>query len=158
MRVCRTCGIEKDESEFARDKLYSDGLSIHCLECARAYGRKQYYERKKRDIEGVRRASRKACKNRRERMRIKLSEYKTACVKCGESRLYCIDFHHKNPSEKSFALGMAAKDKSDEVLQKEVEKCVCLCRNCHAEFHHIYGTRPNQPILALREYLTGSVV
>ena len=153
MRVCRTCGIEKDESEFAKNKNYEDGLSIHCLECTREYGRNKYYERKERDIEGVRKNGRKSCKNRREKMKVRLNEHKTPCVKCGESRLYCIDFHHIDPSKKSFPIGMSSKDKSDEIFEAEIAKCVCLCKNCHSEFHHFFGKLPKEPHESLCEYL-----
>ena len=59
------------------------------------------------------------------------------CVKCGYSKcIESLDFHHKNPNEKSFTIGRLRKG-AEETLQKEIDKCVCLCANCHREFHHL---------------------
>ena len=35
----------------------------------------------------------------------------------------------------------------------EVKKTVCLCANCHKEFHHFYGIKPLNPVKDLEEYL-----
>lgn len=82
-------------------------------------------------------------------------KWKHPCEKCGETRLYLIQFHHIDPATKSFCIGANATAKKDEVLQAEVKKCVCLCSNCHDEFHYLYGSKPKNPIEALKEYLGG---
>lgn len=61
---------------------------------------------------------------------------KTPCQKCGESRIRCITFHHKNKEDKEFTIGKLRKS-SLETLSKEIEKCTCLCLNCHHEFHYL---------------------
>ena len=81
-----------------------------------------------------------------------LNSLKYPCVKCGEDRPWIIDFHHINPKNKCFTVGNKYRG-NIEVIQAEVEKCICLCRNCHAEFHWIYGAVPKYPELALNEYL-----
>ena len=81
-----------------------------------------------------------------------IDSLKTPCEKCGETRLYVLDFHHINHAEKSFSIG-AHKHKSDEDILNESKKCVCLCRNCHQEFHHFYGKQPENPVECLEEYL-----
>jgi len=65
-----------------------------------------------------------------------INNYKSACScqKCGENRFYVLDFHHTDPSQKSFNLGSASKF-SITKLKAELEKCITLCRNCHSEFH-----------------------
>lgn len=82
-------------------------------------------------------------------------KWKHPCEKCGETRLYLIQFHHIDPATKSFCIGANATAKKDEVLQAEVKKCVCLCSNCHDEFHYLYGSNPKDPVKALQEYLGG---
>jgi hypothetical protein len=79
-----------------------------------------------------------------------INEYKSkcSCIKCGENRLYVLDFHHIDPSQKSFEIGNASKY-SIERLKLELEKCITLCRNCHSEFHYF---EKNQGI-TINEYL-----
>ena len=58
-----------------------------------------------------------------------------SCQKCGYSKcIESLDFHHKNPSEKEFTIGQH-RNKSKEKLLEEIEKCVCLCSNCHRKVH-----------------------
>ena len=83
---------------------------------------------------------------------VEMDAMKHPCVKCGESRPYVIDFHHIDPKDKKFNVGKA-KTYSQQTLLKEISKCVCLCRNCHQEFHHFYGNNPDKPVESLTEYL-----
>lgn len=42
------------------------------------------------------------------------------------------DFHHRDPSRKSFQLNIASLDRySREKVVKEAKKCDLLCANCH---------------------------
>jgi len=57
------------------------------------------------------------------------------CLRCGEDDIYCLDFHHKDPSQKKFAISTrGARALTAEVLE-EIAKCVVLCKNCHAKLH-----------------------
>ena len=59
------------------------------------------------------------------------------CAKCGDSRGYVLDFHHIDPNEKDIAISrMISKNYTLEHIMNEIKKCVCLCSNCHREFHH----------------------
>lgn len=78
-------------------------------------------------------------------------QFKQPCAKCGETRLHLIQFHHIDPKTKEFCIG--ASHKRTEELEKEVKKCVCLCANCHAEYHFFYGRNPKNPIETLQAYL-----
>ena len=83
-----------------------------------------------------------------------LDSLKTPCVKCGEKRVYVIQFHHKDPELKCFSIGEGSKyHKSKEDVINEVNKCVCLCANCHKEYHYLYGMKPEHPVETLEEYL-----
>lgn len=82
------------------------------------------------------------------------SKYKTPCIKCGEKRLLVIEFHHIDPSKKLFTIGDSIT-RGDEEIKKEIQKCVCLCCNCHREFHYTYGKKPQNPVESLKEYLGG---
>lgn len=55
------------------------------------------------------------------------------CERCGYDKcLRALEFHHIDPNEKDFQVS-AFKNYSR--LKKEVEKCMLLCANCHAEIH-----------------------
>jgi hypothetical protein len=45
-RVCKTCGIEKDLSEFPTGSGYKDGHRPNCIECRRGYERRSFHEHK----------------------------------------------------------------------------------------------------------------
>lgn len=85
------------------------------------------------------------------------AKWKHPCEKCGESRLYLIQFHHIDPATKEFCIGAQATSKTIEALEKEIKKCVCLCSNCHDEFHYLYGAKPQKPVEALEEYLRRTI-
>ena len=81
----------------------------------------------------------------------KYNELKQPCFKCGESRLYLIQFHHIDPSTKLFNITEGGSKNKN--INEEVKKCVCLCSNCHDEFHYFYGKVPKLPKESLEEYL-----
>jgi transposase-like protein len=57
-----------------------------------------------------------------------------ACALCGYDRcLAALQFHHIDPSEKSFALSHGGLARSLERAREEAQKCILLCANCHAE-------------------------
>ena len=89
----------------------------------------------------------------KERRKVFNEKWKKPCEKCGESRLYLIQFHHIDPSTKRFCIGSNVASKKEEELENEVKKCVCLCSNCHDEFHYFYGSQPKNPVEAIKEYL-----
>ena len=65
-------------------------------------------------------------------------DYKStlSCERCGESHPSCIQFHHKDPSEKEGQISaMAGKGVSIERIKTEIDKCEVLCANCHAKEH-----------------------
>ncbi|PIS04319.1 hypothetical protein COT83_01235 [Candidatus Peregrinibacteria bacterium CG10_big_fil_rev_8_21_14_0_10_44_7] len=60
------------------------------------------------------------------------------CSKCG----YCknsaaLSFHHIDAKEKEFKLDMRSISNRDKrSIMAELDKCVLLCSNCHAEEHN----------------------
>ena len=64
-------------------------------------------------------------------------EYKGGeCERCGYNNSFsALDFHHVDPKAKSGAISQMAFRVTWEELVKEADKCVLLCRNCHAETH-----------------------
>ena len=76
-----------------------------------------------------------------ERNKQKMNELKSKmkCVSCGDERRGCLQFHHVEPSSKSFQVTTNKMGSPD--LANELSKCVCLCANCHALYHYEYGTK-----------------
>ncbi len=73
--------------------------------------------------------------NWRKRKKIELINYKGGCCeKCGYNKsITALQFHHRDPKEKDFGIG--GKSYSIDRLKKEVDKCILVCANCHAEIH-----------------------
>lgn len=60
------------------------------------------------------------------------------CEKCGYNKcVAALEFHHLDPKEKEFALSDYRKLFKEKVLiNKELDKCMLLCANCHREEHN----------------------
>ena len=58
------------------------------------------------------------------------------CGTCGYAFApAAMEFHHPDPSKKEFAISVDGIYRTWEKVQKELESCVMLCANCHAEVH-----------------------
>ena len=67
---------------------------------------------------------------------------KTPCLICGNDEPVVIDFHHLDPSQKSFAISRSTRYGKEKILE-ERKKCVCLCSNCHRLLHAGKVTLPD---------------
>ena len=55
---------------------------------------------------------------------------------CGYDRcIEALEFHHLNESDKDFGLSEKGYARSWKKVEKELNKCVLLCANCHREVH-----------------------
>ena len=57
------------------------------------------------------------------------------CAVCGESHWATLDFHHIDPKTKIASVPTIACKGTLSGLQREIEKCVVLCSNCHRKLH-----------------------
>lgn len=57
------------------------------------------------------------------------------CIRCGENRWPCIDFHHRDPNEKEYSISRMIRRCSKEKILAEIAKCDVLCSNCHRIEH-----------------------
>ena len=66
-------------------------------------------------------------------------EYKGGCCEhCGYDKYTgALQFHHLDPTQKD--IKQFSKTKNFEAFKKEVDKCILLCANCHAEEHARLG-------------------
>ena len=59
------------------------------------------------------------------------------CARCGEEHPhYVMDLHHINPDEKEGQIGHFIKSGNYHSLQEEIDKCICVCANCHRYIHN----------------------
>ncbi len=81
----------------------------------------------------------------RQRTKLRAIAYKGgSCQICGyDKSVRALQFHHLIPGEKDFNISRASK--SWQSIKKELEKCLLLCSNCHAEVHEgIINLAPGQ--------------
>jgi hypothetical protein len=75
-------------------------------------------------------------KLRRDTKRRAIALFGALCLACGCAPApAALEFHHPDPSKKEFAISVDGIYRSWEKVQKELENCVMLCANCHAEVH-----------------------
>jgi hypothetical protein len=60
------------------------------------------------------------------------------CSICGyHKNLAALVFHHTGSTSKDFKLDMRSlSNRKLEPVLKEIEKCILVCANCHAELHN----------------------
>ena len=95
----------------------------------------------KKNYQGGHRQSKGICSScrvseSRRNKKTELIDYKGGkCVICNYDKCQqVLQFHHKNPNEKEFALANAST-LDLEKLKIEVDKCILVCANCHGEIH-----------------------
>ncbi len=76
-------------------------------------------------------------KNRRTNKR-RAVEYKGGkCERCGYDKcVAALHFHHLDPATKLFGIAQSGWGRSWTQIQREIEKCMLVCANCHAEIEH----------------------
>lgn len=84
-----------------------------------------------------RKCSMDAVIKRRKILKQKAIDYKGGkCEVCGYNKCsQALEFHHLDPSNKDFGISSHGFTRSWEKIKTEIEKCVLLCSNCHAETH-----------------------
>ena len=75
---------------------------------------------------------------RRQKLKDMAVDYMGGCCKiCGYNKCTAaLEFHHINPNEKDFSISAHGYTKSWETIKKELNKCICVCANCHREIHN----------------------
>jgi transposase-like protein len=90
---------------------------------------------------------------RRRVKRMLLDEAGGACVICGYDRCVAsLHFHHLDPAQKSFALGVTGVTRSMAAAREEARKCVVLCANCHGE---VESGMADVPVRSVRPDVVG---
>jgi len=145
-KICLKCGCGFKCRQIINGKKVSLYKRKYCLDCS-PYGQHntaklEKPKRKRQYSTNISEESRKKnrCKTRAWRRWIKkhLIQYKgDKCEKCGYNKPYLssYDFHHLDPADKDFNISRMSNSRDLAALEREVEKCILVCRNCHAELH-----------------------
>jgi uncharacterized Fe-S cluster-containing MiaB family protein len=75
-------------------------------------------------------------KNKERNARVVVAFRTGGCQTCQETTSICLDAHHADPSEKEYQVGtMVLHSYSMKRIATELDKCFCLCKNCHTKVH-----------------------
>ena len=129
-KVCTKCGIEKPITEFNWRSKANGTHRSECKICHTNYMKERY--KQKREAIGE-------------------LKQELSCAKCGYNEYpTALDFHHLDPSKKDTTVArMTANNYSLNRTLEEIDKCVCLCANCHRVFHFLEKTEG----LTIEEFL-----
>ena len=144
-KICSKCGLELPLDMFRWKNKAQGKKHSQCKACQSRQEHQHYLESKER---------REAVRTRADVQKMDNVEFienkkKQGCAKCGDKRIYVLDFHHINPEEKDNTIAHMIKSSSIEKLVEEVDKCKLLCANCHREFHYL----EKENNITLQEYL-----
>lgn len=132
MKVCTKCKIEKPLSDFY-ERFDFNGENVGTSRCKACVKERTKSWRKAEGKEKWKEYDKRRVLSNVEFLK---EERNKGCCKCGESRFYTLDFHHLDPAKKSFTIG-ATNRWTRTQLEKEIKKCIRLCKNCHAELHYL---------------------
>ena len=119
-RCCRICQSDRNRRDFEKD-----------IEGNRRKNREHMQQWRTTNQERHRQSWRELRRKKKEW----LDSQKTACSICGEADIVCIDFHHKDSTQKDANLSVAVAHWSIKRLQNEMQKCIMICSNCHRKLH-----------------------
>ena len=128
MKECSKCHRVLPITHFHKNGFNRSGKQKYrhyCKDCANTLETERYHQKKE-----------------------YINSQKICCQKCGDSRVYVLDYHHKDKNQKDFTIGKIKKG-SLQLIQKEIDKCIVLCANCHREFHYLENTQ----CITIDEYL-----
>jgi len=133
-KQCSRCKEVKLTSQFNKNKTKKDGFQYYCKTCQAAGTKKHYEATKSVYIQNA--AKRKIeMKDWFENLKSGLK-----CKNCPENHPACLQFHHRDPSQKDLAISSAMQSGwGKKRILEEIDKCDVLCANCH--FKHHYNER-----------------
>jgi hypothetical protein len=107
-----------------------------CPICKQILNKKCFYFNSKRQLVSgyCKKCHNKIVWKRQKEKKAKAVEYKGGkCYICGYSKYSgALDFHHIDPKTKSLGI-VKLINNTWSLIQKEIDKCVLLCANCHRE-------------------------
>jgi len=126
---CTKCDKDKKINEFMFRNKKSDKLVPWCNECRKNYKNNYYKE----NIDKINVQDNSSRNDRLLRNRQFIWDYykEHPCVDCGESNPIVLQFDHINGDKFKNISMLVGGRYSIEMIQKEIDKCVVRCGNCH---------------------------
>jgi len=135
----------REYREANREKIRENQRRYYKKHAKLLYERKREWIKRNPDYHKKQRAKR--LKRRLKELGVIFTQYLRAnpCEDCGESDIRCLEFHHLNRKAKGNVNVSSLIDggSSIERIQKEIDKCIVLCANCHCKRHGRNGVRMN---------------
>lgn len=127
-KQCPGCQQPCKLTEFAFRNKAVGTRQPYCDTCRQEKAKESYQRNKKNVVQAVIR--------RQKLTRDKYYVYKKTlkCVICPENESVCLVFHHLDPNTKDFEVS-TFRGHTWKKVKEEIDKCVCLCANCHAKVH-----------------------
>lgn len=130
-KICTKCGIEKPITEFNWRSKKDGTRRSECKECHSLFMKNKYQQKRE-----------------------TIGEIKSqlSCKKCGYNEYpVALDFHHIDPTQKDATVArMLANNYELNRTLQEIDKCICLCANCHRVFHFL----EKEQNITLEEFLS----
>lgn len=141
---CKNGHLWTDETtRFVRSR---SGIRV-CILCSRLASKRQ---RCKPTYQIVQNARQRACYRKNphmaarqaqratKRRRDQLDQFRAGkqCARCGEAHSACLDFHHRDPTQKRFEIATGVYRFAVATVEAEILKCDILCSNCHRKLHY----------------------
>lgn len=128
-KLCTKCNSTKSIELFTKN-IKTGKIQVWCKACIKEYDHNRHKNQREKII--AQKKARKIIINKwYEDLKKTLS-----CAWCSENHPACLTFHHTNPLEKETEVAQAvASHWSIKNIQKEIDKCIVLCFNCHAKHH-----------------------
>lgn len=131
-KFCSKCNRDLPISQFSKKS--GETLQSRCKDCFKAYVAVHYIKNK----DKYKAKAHKFNKVYIARNLEYINNYKSSrgCLRCQEKDAIALDLHHLDPKTKDGDVSNLARNSiSISSLNKELEKCVVICSNCHRKFH-----------------------
>lgn len=136
-KKCPMCNQIKPRKAFSDSARNKDGKQCYCKACQAGYQREHPVEDRLKYRKKYVEHTNAYIMERKQRMRKRIDALKRrrCCKACGVSgSIKRLEFHHLDPNEKDYSISKMVS-MSIRYINKEVKKCVLLCRRCHKKAH-----------------------
>ena len=139
-KKCGTCKLIKPVTEFSFKSKKNNIRTGQCRDCHNAYAKKHYISNK---TSYIKRSKKNSAKYAKRNAKIINAFKYNGCSLCNEKEICCLHAHHLNPNEKEYNIARM-QFHSVKTLMIELNKCMCVCANCHLKIHAGLINIPNE--------------